>query len=68
MQRFFSYKINFLFGAVVIVAMAWNIYNIFTNTPMVPDQHWAQKISLGSIAFGMFMIAWGYKEPNVKKR
>ena len=44
MQRFFSYKINFLFGAVIIVAMAWNIYNIFTNTPMVPDQHWAQKI------------------------
>ena len=28
----------------------------------------AQKISLGSIAFGMFMIAWGYKEPNVKTR
>ena len=32
MQRFFSYKINFLFGAVVIVAMAWNIYNIFFST------------------------------------
>ena len=28
----------------------------------------AQKISLGSIAFGMFMIAWGYKKPNVKTR
>ena len=28
----------------------------------------AQKISLVSIAFGMFMIAWGYKEPNVKTR
>ena len=28
----------------------------------------AQKISLGSIAFGMFMIARGYKEPNVKTR
>ena len=28
----------------------------------------AQKISLGSIAFGMFMIIWGYKEPNVKTR
>ena len=27
-----------------------------------------QKISLGSITFGMFMIAWGYKEPNVKTR
>ena len=26
----------------------------------------AQKISLGSIAFGMFMIIWGYKKPNVK--
>jgi hypothetical protein len=28
----------------------------------------AQKISLGSIAFGMFMIIWGYKKPNVKTR
>jgi len=28
----------------------------------------AQKISLGSIAFGMFMIVWGYKKPNVKMR
>ena len=28
----------------------------------------AQKISLGSIAFGMFMIIWGYKKPNVKPR
>jgi len=28
----------------------------------------AQKISLGSIAFGMFMIVWGYKKPNVITR
>ncbi len=28
----------------------------------------AQKISLGSIAFGLFMIVWGYKKPNVKAR
>ena len=28
----------------------------------------AQKISLGSIAFGMFMMVWGYKKPNVKTR
>jgi len=28
----------------------------------------AQKISLGSIAFGMFMIAWGYKKPNAITR
>ena len=28
----------------------------------------AQKISLGSIAFGMIMIIWGYKKPNVKTR
>ncbi len=28
----------------------------------------AQKISLGSIAFGMFMIVWGYKKPNAKTR
>ena len=26
----------------------------------------AQKVSLGSIVFGLFMIAWGYKKPNVK--
>ncbi len=28
----------------------------------------AQKVSLGSIAFGLFMIARGYKKPNVKTR
>ena len=28
----------------------------------------AQKISLGSMGFGMFMIIWGYKKPNVKTR
>ena len=28
----------------------------------------AQKVSLGSIVFGLFMIAWGYKKPNVKAR
>ena len=28
----------------------------------------AQKVSLGSIAFGLFMIVWGYKKPNVKAR
>ena len=28
----------------------------------------AQKVSIGSIAFGLFMIAWGYKKPNVKAR
>ena len=27
-----------------------------------------QKVSLGSIAFGLFMIAWGYKKSNVKAR
>ena len=27
-----------------------------------------QKVSLGSIAFGLFMIVWGYKKPNVKTR
>ncbi|KFM20881.1 hypothetical protein AAA799D07_00106 [Marine Group I thaumarchaeote SCGC AAA799-D07] len=26
----------------------------------------AQKVSLGAIAFGSFMIAWGYKKQNVK--
>ncbi|GIS71986.1 MAG: hypothetical protein CM1200mP10_15630 [Candidatus Neomarinimicrobiota bacterium] len=41
---FFLQKKFSLFGAEIFVAMAWNIYNIFPNTPMVPDQHWAQKI------------------------
>ena len=27
-----------------------------------------QKVSLGSIAFGLFMIVWGYRKPNVKTR
>jgi len=27
-----------------------------------------QKVSLGSIAFGLFMIVWGYKKSNVQAR
>ena len=28
----------------------------------------AQKVSLGAITFGLFMIVWGYKKQNVKTR
>ena len=39
------------------------VVQFFFNSDVNP-----QKISLGSIAFGMFMIVWGYKKPNVKTR
>ena len=44
MQLFFSNKINVLFVFIIFILMIFNIYNIVNNTPMVPDQFWAQKI------------------------
>ena len=44
MKSFFSNSINLLFASIVIILMIFNIYNIINNTPMVPDQFWAQKI------------------------
>ena len=44
MNLFFSKKINVISAIVVFILMVFNIYNITSNTPMVPDQFWAQKI------------------------
>ena len=44
MTNFFKRKINFIFLLSVIFLSLINIINIIYNTPMIPDQHWAQKI------------------------
>ena len=44
MQLFFKQKINIISLLTVTVFMLFNIWNIIYNTPMVPEQHWAQKI------------------------
>ena len=44
MQSFFKQKINIISLLMVTVFMLFNIWNIIYNTPMVPEQHWAQKI------------------------
>jgi len=44
MQFFFHNKSNRIWFVIIIGLMTFNIWNIVVNTPMVPDQHWAQKI------------------------
>ena len=44
MTDFFKKKTNFIFLLSVIILSLINIINIIYNTPMIPDQHWAQKI------------------------
>ena len=44
MTNFFQRKNNFIFLLSVIILSVINIINIIYNTPMIPDQHWAQKI------------------------
>ena len=44
MQSFFSNKNKRLLLVLISSLLIFNIYNIISNTPMVPDQHWAQKI------------------------
>ena len=44
MQSFFYNKNNRLLLVLISSLLIFNIYNIISNTPMVPDQHWAQKI------------------------
>ena len=44
MQFFFHNKSNRIWLVIIIGLMIFNIWNIIVNTPMVPDQHWAQKI------------------------
>jgi len=43
-KLFFSKRNNIIFAFFVLILMMFNIYNIINNTPMVPDQFWAQKI------------------------
>ena len=44
MKKYFQKKINFISLLCVIILSLINIINIIYNTPMIPDQHWAQKI------------------------
>ena len=44
MTNFFHRKNNFIFLLSVIILSLINVINIIYNTPMIPDQHWAQKI------------------------
>jgi len=44
MNPFFQNKSNRIWLLVVACLMVFNIWNVISNTPMVQDQHWAQKI------------------------
>ena len=44
MTNYFQIRINQWSLSVIIILFIINILNIIYNTPMVPDQHWAQKI------------------------
>ena len=44
MNPFFQNKSNRIWLLVVACLMGFNIWNVISNTPMVQDQHWAQKI------------------------
>ena len=65
MHSFFSTRNNQLLLGAVFLMMAANLFNIVNNTPMVHDQHWAQKIFYihvpsawtGFLSFFIVMIA-----------
>jgi heme exporter protein C len=65
MVTFFKNKNNMFFLFFVGILLLFNIYNISFNTPMVPDQHWAQKIFyvhvpsawVGFLSYFVVMIA-----------
>ena len=44
MPYFFQKKTNVYWFISVLFLIIINLINIIYNTPMVPDQHWAQKI------------------------
>ena len=44
MKPFFTYNTNRIWLLTLVVLLVLNVWNIIGNTPMVPDQHWAQKI------------------------
>ncbi len=44
MKPFFNNKTNRSGMALIAAMMLFNVWNVIMNTPMVPEQHWAQKI------------------------
>ena len=44
MNPFFQNKTNRVWFLLMAGLMLFNVWNVIANTPMVPDQHWAQKI------------------------
>ena len=44
MKPFFNNKTNISGMALIAAMMLFNVWNVIMNTPMVPEQHWAQKI------------------------
>ncbi|MEE8437758.1 MAG: cytochrome c biogenesis protein CcsA [Candidatus Neomarinimicrobiota bacterium] len=44
MEKFIDKKSNLIWAVLIFVLMGINLANILWNTPMVRDQHWAQKI------------------------
>ena len=65
MNLFFKKQSNRLFAFCVSILFAVNLLNIIFNTPMVADQHWAQKIFyvhvpsawVGFLSYFIVMIA-----------
>tara|TARA_B100001287_G_scaffold132622_1_gene111723 strand:- start:928 stop:1587 length:660 start_codon:yes stop_codon:yes gene_type:complete len=65
MNLFFKKQSNKLFAFCVSILFAVNLLNIIFNTPMVADQHWAQKIFyvhvpsawVGFLSYFIVMIA-----------
>ena len=65
MTSFFQNKINRIWCLTVVGLLLLNVWNIISNTPMVSDQHWAQKIFyvhvpsawVGFLSYFVVMIA-----------
>ncbi len=65
MTLFFQNKINRIWCLTVVGLLLLNVWNIISNTPMVSDQHWAQKIFyvhvpsawVGFLSYFVVMIA-----------
>ena len=65
MTLFFQNKINRIWCLAVVGLLLLNVWNIISNTPMVSDQHWAQKIFyvhvpsawVGFLSYFVVMIA-----------
>ncbi|MEA1881595.1 MAG: cytochrome c biogenesis protein CcsA [Candidatus Marinimicrobia bacterium] len=65
MRPFFQNKTNRVWFLLAAGLMLFNVWNVIANTPMVPDQHWAQKIFyvhvpsawVGFLSYFVVMIA-----------